>query len=112
MPYANHPTHQHDSPWNTADAHRLQLYNEFLAQDTSQPTARGLLARAWAWLDGALTQACELPAPSRREEELGRLVAPLRAFLAAAAETEDLDLVQTAVAALCGEHSDTLLPAL
>ncbi len=79
---------------------------------TSHPTARGLLARAWAWLDGALTQACELPAPSRREEELGRLVAPLRAFLAAAAETEDLDLVQTAVAALCGEHSDTLLPAL
>ena len=54
----------------------------------------------------------ELPAPSRREEELGRLVAPLRAFLAAAAETEDLDLVQTAVPALCGEHSDTLLPTL
>jgi hypothetical protein len=35
MPYANHPTRQHDSPWNTADAHRLQLCTEFQAQDTS-----------------------------------------------------------------------------
>ena len=77
-----------------------------------QPTARGLLARAWAWLDGALTRACELPAPSRREEELGRLVAPLLALLAAAAAVDDRDLTKTVVAALCGDDTDTLLPTL
>ena len=42
MPYANHPTRQHDSPRNTADAHRLQLCNEFQAQDTSTPNASTL----------------------------------------------------------------------
>ena len=34
MLYANHPTRQRDSPRNTASAHRLQLCNEFQAQDT------------------------------------------------------------------------------
>ena len=74
-----------------------------------RPTARGLLARAWAWLDGALTRACELPAPSHREEELGRLVAPLLAFLAAAAAVNARDLARTAVAALCAGDTDMLL---
>jgi hypothetical protein len=75
-------------------------------------TARGVLARAWTWLHGALTRVCELPAPSRREEELGTLVAPLVALLAAAAEVDDRDLVKAAVAALCGDDTDRLLPTL
>ncbi len=79
---------------------------------TGRSTARGLLGRAWTWLDGALTRVCELPAPSRREKELGTLVAPLVALLAAGAEVDDRKLVKTAVAALCGGDTDRLLPTL
>jgi hypothetical protein len=46
MPEANHPTRQHDSPWNTTDAHRLQLCSEFLAQDTSQLRSEFVVARS------------------------------------------------------------------
>lgn len=81
-------------------------------RETGQPTAQGLLARAWAWLDDALTEGRKLPAPSRREEELGRLVAPLLGILAATIEANTPDLAQTAVAALCGDDTDTLLPIL
>jgi 2OG-Fe(II) oxygenase superfamily len=77
-----------------------------------QPTARGLLARAWVWLDDELTRARELPAASRRGEELGKFVEPLVGFLAATTEAQTPDLVETAVTVLCGEDTDALLPTL
>jgi predicted 2-oxoglutarate/Fe(II)-dependent dioxygenase YbiX len=77
-----------------------------------QPTAGALLTRAWAWLDEALTDARGLPAPSRREKQLGGLVAPLLGFLAAVAAVNLADLAEAVVAALCGEDTDALLPTL
>jgi post-segregation antitoxin (ccd killing protein) len=36
MPCVNYRSLQRDSLWNTADTHRLQLCNEFMARDTSE----------------------------------------------------------------------------
>lgn len=84
-----------------------------IAEDSPVPSAARLaLDDSWRWLEGEIAGRLGIERPSLRDDALSKLASPLLSFLESAALVGTADLLDAAVAHLCSEENELLLPTL
>lgn len=81
-------------------------------EGTGTLAARLLLQDRWTWLGKEIAARRRLARPSERDAALAELAEPLLGWLRGAAVVAAADLQEDAVAVLCAEENEALLPSL
>lgn len=107
------------TPWGRSPSNRMTWISQLdqfasalmgLSSPGATAAARTLTAGAWDWLTSRIDHYLQLEPPSRRDEALTELAAPILGFLSAAGTASASQLVGDAVKILC--HDDRLLGCL